>query len=146
MRVEANISKTAYYYGYRPHILSLHTFIILSRSLMYQPPPYHPPGMPMNHQGAFSPMALPPNTVLVPAEDPSNPGNTLFRLVTIDPNNPHPHAVQPGMQPQQNMGYEQEVWLPFSYNHASKSAIDPRTHSKNSFLTGANGEFGSQIV
>eukprot|EP00667_Euglena_gracilis_P012606 EG_transcript_12955 len=42
-------------------------------------------GVSGNPPGVFSPMALPPNTVLVPTDDPSNPGQPLYRLMTVDP-------------------------------------------------------------
>eukprot|EP00668_Euglena_longa_P007304 GGOE01008739.1.p1 GENE.GGOE01008739.1~~GGOE01008739.1.p1 ORF type:complete len:440 (-),score=68.42 GGOE01008739.1:1585-2865(-) len=57
-------------------------------------------------QGGFSPLALPPNTVLVPTDDPNNPGQSLFRLMTVDPST-YPYM---GM-PQRSMPmFPQEVY------------------------------------
>mmetsp|Transcript_80782 Transcript_80782/g.142316 ORF Transcript_80782/g.142316 Transcript_80782/m.142316 type:complete len:584 (-) Transcript_80782:459-2210(-) len=106
---------------------------------MFAPPQNQQQGLPMNHLGAFSPTALPPNTVLVPAEDPSNPGNTLFRLVTIDPNNPHPHVMQPGMQPQQNIGYEQENMPNMSMNGQQQMMPNMNGHGMNNTNGHMNG-------
>ena len=73
-------------------------------------------------QGAFSPMALPPNTMLVPADDPSNPGQPLFRLMQLDQNGGPPGPQGPGMG-MPNMPGMQQPQQPFYPPEVNPAAV-----------------------
>lgn len=52
--------------------------------------PFQPTAQPRFDPGpvAFSPFGLPPNTILVPTEDPNQSGQMLFRLMTLESGSP----------------------------------------------------------
>jgi hypothetical protein len=81
-------------------------------------------------QGAFSPMALPPNTMLVPADDPSNPGQPLFRLMQLDQNGGPPGPQGPGMG-MPNMPGMQQPQQPFYPPENGHMPHQPLPHMNN---------------